>query len=175
MPSEFALIERHFTRPTRHTVLGVGDDAAIVRPSPGMELLVSTDMLVAGTHFFPDADPYLLGHKTLAVNLSDLAAMGARPMAAFLSLALPRELTTANLPAWRAQWDAAWQVARREVRAVVVDGAATRFMDSAALGFLVGIKKAVTTKGIAWQCGAFDSAVTQIIKIARVDKLLLSE
>jgi thiamine-monophosphate kinase len=89
MPSEFALIERHFTRPTAHTVLGVGDDAAIVRPSPGMELLVSTDMLVAGTHFLADTDPEALGWKVLAVNISDLAAMGAQPRWAVLAAALP--------------------------------------------------------------------------------------
>ncbi|HUW50116.1 MAG TPA: thiamine-phosphate kinase [Sulfuricella sp.] len=89
MPSEFDLIRRFFTRPTRHTVLGVGDDAALVRPTPGAELAVSTDMLVAGKHFFPDDDPRKLGHKALAVNLSDMAAMGATPRWAMLSLALP--------------------------------------------------------------------------------------
>lgn len=89
MPSEFALIERHFKRPVRHSVLGVGDDAAIVHPAPGMEIVVTADMLVAGTHFLPDSDPADLGWKTLAVNLSDLAAMGARPRWALLSLALP--------------------------------------------------------------------------------------
>ncbi len=87
--SEFDLIRRYFTRATPGAVLGVGDDAALLRVADGMELAVSTDMLVSGTHFFPDADPYLLGHKTLAVNLSDLAAMGATPRWATLSLALP--------------------------------------------------------------------------------------
>lgn len=91
MPSEFVLIERHFQRPARHSVLGVGDDAAIVRPTPGMEIVVTADMLVAGTHFLPDADPADLGWKTLAVNLSDLAAMGALPRWALLSLALPAD------------------------------------------------------------------------------------
>jgi thiamine-monophosphate kinase len=67
----------------------VGDDAALLHISEGMELAVSTDMLVSGTHFFPDADPFLLGHKTLAVNLSDLAAMGATPRWATLALSLP--------------------------------------------------------------------------------------
>ena len=90
MPSEFDLIRRYFTRPAKHAVLGVGDDAALLRAGPGMELAVSTDMLVAGTHFFADADPRRLGHKSLAVNLSDMAAMGARPRWAFLALALPR-------------------------------------------------------------------------------------
>ncbi len=89
MPSEFDLIRRHFTRPTRHTDLAVGDDAALLRPRPGMQLAVSTDMLVAGTHFFADTDPEDLGWKTLAVNVSDLAAMGATPRWAFLALALP--------------------------------------------------------------------------------------
>lgn len=89
MPSEFDLIARHFTRPAFNAVLGVGDDAALLAPRPGMELAVSSDMLVCGRHFFPDMDPYLLGHKTLAVNLSDLAAMGAIPRWALLSLALP--------------------------------------------------------------------------------------
>ncbi|MBI4990151.1 MAG: thiamine-phosphate kinase [Rhodocyclales bacterium] len=89
MPSEFELIARHFTRSVRHTVLGVGDDGAIVRPSPGMDLVVSTDMLVAGTHFLPDADAEALGWKSLAVNLSDLAAMGAQPRWAVVAAALP--------------------------------------------------------------------------------------
>lgn len=90
MLSEFDLIARYFTRPTRHTVLGVGDDAALLAPAPGCELVASTDMLVEGVHFFPDVDPESLGHKALAVNLSDLAAMGATPRWAMLSLALPR-------------------------------------------------------------------------------------
>ncbi|OIR08507.1 thiamine-monophosphate kinase [mine drainage metagenome] len=87
--SEFDLIQRYFTRPAPNAILGVGDDAALLRIAEGMELAVSTDMLVSGTHFFPDTDPFLLGHKTLAVNLSDLAAMGASPRWATLALALP--------------------------------------------------------------------------------------
>ncbi len=89
MPSEFELIARHFTRPVRHTVLGVGDDGAILRPAPGMDLVVTTDMLVSGTHFLPGAEPGALGWKALAVNLSDLAAMGALPRWAVLAAALP--------------------------------------------------------------------------------------
>lgn len=87
--SEFALIQRHFSRPCRHTALAGGDDAALLRPGPGIQLAVSADMLVAGTHFFADTDPTGLGWKTLAVNVSDLAAMAAQPRWAFLSLALP--------------------------------------------------------------------------------------
>jgi len=90
MPSEFELIHRHFTRAARHTDLAVGDDAALLTPRPGMQLVVSTDMLVAGNHFLPDADPQALGWKTLAVNISDIAAMGAEPRWAWLALALPR-------------------------------------------------------------------------------------
>ena len=89
MPSEFALIRRHFTRPARHTDLAVGDDAALIRPAPGMQLAISTDMLVAGTHFFADTDPADLGWKTLAVNVSDLAAMGAIPRWVVLAASLP--------------------------------------------------------------------------------------
>jgi thiamine-monophosphate kinase len=89
MPSEFALIRRHFTRPARHTDLAVGDDAALIRPRPGMQLAISTDMLVAGTHFFADTDPKDLGWKTLAVNVSDLAAMGAEPRWVVLAASLP--------------------------------------------------------------------------------------
>jgi thiamine-monophosphate kinase len=89
MPSEFELINRYFRRPTRHTALGVGDDGAIVRPTPGMELVVSTDMLVSGTHFLSDTPPEDLGWKVLAVNVSDMAAMGAQPRWALLAAALP--------------------------------------------------------------------------------------
>lgn len=89
MLTEFELIRRYFSHPLRNTRLGVGDDAALVRVRRGMELAVSTDMLVAGRHFFADTDPEKLGHKALAVNLSDMAAMGALPRWATLSLALP--------------------------------------------------------------------------------------
>ncbi len=89
MPSEFDLIRRHFDRAPRHTELAVGDDAALMRARPGMQLAVSTDMLVAGTHFLADTDAEDLGWKTLAVNVSDLAAMGAEPRWALLAVALP--------------------------------------------------------------------------------------
>jgi len=87
--SEFDLIKRFFTRDTPGVIAGVGDDAALLQAGAGMELAVSTDMLVSGTHFFPDADPYMLGHKALAVNLSDMAAMGALPRWALLAVSLP--------------------------------------------------------------------------------------
>lgn len=98
MLSEFELIDRYFNRATRSggpVQLGIGDDCALLLPPAGELLAVSTDMLVEGRHFFTGANPYDLGHKALAVNLSDLAAMGAQPIAFTLALALP-----AADPAW---------------------------------------------------------------------------
>ena len=98
MLSEFELIDRYFNRPTRaggSVQLGIGDDCALLIPPAGELLAVSTDMLVEGRHFFAGTNPYDLGHKALAVNLSDLAAMGAQPLAFTLALALP-----AADPAW---------------------------------------------------------------------------
>ena len=86
---EFDLIERYFKRPARQAVLGVGDDCALLQPSPGTQLAISCDMLVEGRHFLSTTDPFKLGHKALAVNLSDLAACGAKPLAFTLALALP--------------------------------------------------------------------------------------
>src|SRR5262249_4828634 len=99
--NEFEAIARFFSRPPGAASVhrGVGDDAALLAPSAGCELAVSVDMLVAGRHFLADVDPQKLGHKTLAVNLSDLAAMGATPRWALLAGALP-ELD--------AQWHAAF-------------------------------------------------------------------
>jgi thiamine-monophosphate kinase len=88
--SEFNLIKQHFTRPTHHTNLGVGDDAALIALTTGMELAISADMLVADTHFFVDCDAYHLGWKSLAVNISDMAAMGANPKWATLAIALSK-------------------------------------------------------------------------------------
>jgi thiamine-monophosphate kinase len=87
---EFELIRRFFARPARRSPLGIGDDCALLAPRPGMQLAVSSDMLVEGRHFLSTVDPRSLGHKALAVNLSDLAACGARPLAFSLSLALPQ-------------------------------------------------------------------------------------
>lgn len=87
---EFELIRKFFQRPVRRSPLGVGDDCALLAPAPGMQLAVSTDMLVEGRHFFADVHPKLLGYKALAVNLSDLASSGAKPLAFSLALSLPR-------------------------------------------------------------------------------------
>ena len=90
MISEFEIVRKYFTRPATSAALGVGDDCALATAREGMALALSTDMLLAGRHFLPDADPTGLGHKALAVNLSDLAAMGAEPRWALLAIALPR-------------------------------------------------------------------------------------
>ncbi len=87
---EFDLIERFFKRPPRQADIGIGDDCAIWTPRPGHQLAFSADMLVEGRHFLSTVDPSRLGHKALAVNLSDLAACGASPRAFLLSLSLPR-------------------------------------------------------------------------------------
>jgi thiamine-monophosphate kinase len=89
MPSEFELIRRYFTREVKRAKLGVGDDCALLAVPQGQELVVSTDMLVSGVHFLADTRADWLGHKALAVNLSDLAAMGATPRWAMLALSLP--------------------------------------------------------------------------------------
>jgi len=87
---EFDLIAKYFARPVRRAVLGGGDDCALLQPTPGLQWAVSTDALVEGRHFLSTVPPDALGHKSLAVNLSDLAACGARPVAFTLSLTLPR-------------------------------------------------------------------------------------
>jgi thiamine-monophosphate kinase len=91
MLSEFDLIKEYFQRPhyPARATLGIGDDCALLTPAPGMQTAISSDMLVEGRHFFAGEDAQRLGHKSLAVNLSDLAAMGARPVGFTLALALP--------------------------------------------------------------------------------------
>ena len=121
MLSEFELIRRYFTHRARHTVLGVGDDAALVNVRRGCELVVSTDMLVAGRHFRRDADPRQLGHKALAVNLSDLAAMGATPRWATLALALP-----AADPRWLADFSRGFTALARRFGVDLIGGDTTR-------------------------------------------------
>jgi len=111
MLSEFDLIARYFTRPPRAggpVRLGVGDDCALLAPPPGESLAISTDMLVEGRHFFAGADPDSLGHKALAVNLSDLAAMGARPLGFTLALALPRRPSATACSRWPTPTAANW-------------------------------------------------------------------
>ncbi len=89
MSAEFDLIDRFFSRASPAAKLGVGDDAALVEPAAGHDLAMTIDTLVSGIHFSPDCEPRALGHKVLAVNLSDLAAMGARPRWVLLAITLP--------------------------------------------------------------------------------------
>ncbi len=119
--TEFDLIRRYFTRATPGALLGVGDDAALLRASAGSALAVSSDMLVSGTHFPPDAEPFLLGHKTLAVNLSDMAAMGALPRWATLAIALP-----AADDVWLERFSAGFFSLAQRYGVELVGGATTR-------------------------------------------------
>lgn len=106
--SEFDLIDSYFKRSTRvqnsGVTLGIGDDCAILDIPEGYQLAVSTDSLVCGVHFFEDVDPYRLGYKALAVNLSDLAAMGALPKWISLAITLPNGAMVNNNPNWLAEF-----------------------------------------------------------------------
>jgi thiamine-monophosphate kinase len=119
--TEFDLIRRYFTRASPNALLGVGDDAALLQVSEGYVLAVSTDMLVSGAHFSPDTDPFLLGHKTLAVNLSDMAAMGATPRWATLAIALPDANET-----WLEKFSAGFFTLAQEYGVDLVGGDTTR-------------------------------------------------
>ncbi len=90
--AEFNLIRQYFTRPVQHknTRLSVGDDCALLSVPEGYELAITTDTMVENVHFFADVLPEQLGHKLLAVNLSDLASMGAEPVAITLALTMPK-------------------------------------------------------------------------------------
>lgn len=119
--SEFNLIAKYFTRPTLHADLGVGDDAALLRVAPGQQLAISADMLVAGTHFFHDAAPYSIGWKSLAVNVSDMAAMGATPKWATLAIALPE----VNEP-WLAEFSRGFFACAQAFNVDLIGGDTTR-------------------------------------------------
>ena len=90
MSSEFEIIDRYFKKKMKQTALGVGDDAAIINIKKNREIVISSDMLVENVHFLKNANPARLGWKSLAVNLSDIAAMGAIPKWATLSISLPK-------------------------------------------------------------------------------------
>ncbi len=105
MTSEFDIIRQYFTRPVTKAKLGIGDDAALITTTAEKELVISVDTLVSGYHFFADTNPYKLGYKALATNLSDMAAMGANPRWTTLSLTLPRKLIQTN-KAWLAEFAA---------------------------------------------------------------------
>lgn len=128
---EFDLIRRYFAQPAAQLwggvaaspslVLGIGDDCALLAPEPGQQLAISSDMLVQDRHFFADVDPCTLGHKALAVNLSDLAAMGAAPLGFTLALALPRADE-----AWLAAFSRGLLALAQQHRCPLVGGDTTR-------------------------------------------------
>ncbi len=121
MTPEFNLIDEFFKRPTAQTDLSVGDDAALISIANGMQLAVSADMLVAGTHFFADCDAYKLGWKSLAVNISDMAAMGAQAKWATLAIALP------NIDnAWLSQFSAGFFACAKQFNVDLIGGDTTR-------------------------------------------------
>lgn len=120
MSSEFNLIEKYFTRPSK-VDLGVGDDAALFSVAEGMQIAVSTDMLVAGTHFFHDAAPYDIGWKVLAVNVSDMAAMGAKPKWATLAISLPHAEES-----WLADFSRGFFACAEEFKVALIGGDTTR-------------------------------------------------
>jgi thiamine-monophosphate kinase len=121
--NEFELIDRFFRRAPRNADvrIGVGDDGAVLAPSPGMEYVLTVDMLVEGRHFAAGCDPQALGHKTLAVNLSDLAAMGALPRFVLLAGALPEPDTT-----WLAAFMRGFDALATEYDVELIGGDTTR-------------------------------------------------
>jgi len=119
--SEFDLIARYFSWPAPAGMLGVGDDCALLPVSHGFQMAVSSDMLVEGQHFFADVDPADLGYKALAVNLSDLAAMGARPVACTLALSIPRIDHD-----WLKAFSEGFQTLSRQAQCPLVGGDTTR-------------------------------------------------
>lgn len=121
MTPEFDLIARYFTRSQSHTDLGIGDDAALISVPAGHQLAISADMLVAGTHFFADADPYGIGWKSLAVNISDMAAMGAEARWATLALALPAIEET-----WLAEFSRGFFACAAQFDVALIGGDTTR-------------------------------------------------
>jgi thiamine-monophosphate kinase len=122
--SEFNIINQYFTRPTPQADLGVGDDAALLSIGAGMQLAVSADMLVAGTHFLHDCPPYFIGWKTLAVNVSDMAAMGAQPKWATLAIALPKKLAADE--EWLKQFSEGFFACAKQFYVDLIGGDTTR-------------------------------------------------
>lgn len=125
MPTgEFDLIDRYFSKlsyPDNSLVLGIGDDAGIIQPPAGDDLLVAVDTLVAGVHFFPKADPADIGYKSLAVNVSDIAAMGGTARWATLALTLPEVEED-----WLEAFSSGFTRAAREFAVQLIGGDTTR-------------------------------------------------
>ena len=102
LSAEDRLIARYFAPLATHPgALGLSDDAAFITPPPGCDLVLKTDAIIGGVHFFPDDSAREVARKALRVNLSDLAAKGAKPLGFLLSLALPKEIGEAWLAEFR--------------------------------------------------------------------------
>lgn len=121
LASEFDLIERYFQEPVPDGFLGAGDDCAMLPVPQGRQLVTTTDLLLEGRHFISSTDPESLGHKALAVNISDLAAMGAQPLGCLLGLALP----TAD-PAWLSRFSSGFHAFAKEASCPLLGGDTTR-------------------------------------------------
>lgn len=119
--NEFGLIQKFFNQPAPEGYIGVGDDCAVFPVHPGFQLAVSTDTLIENQHFFANTDPTALGHKALAVSLSDLAAMGARPTGCVLALALP----TVNED-WLEKFSTGFNKLARQANCALIGGDTTR-------------------------------------------------
>ncbi len=132
MATEFDLIKRFFSRPVSASLLGGGDDCALFGVTPGLQVATSTDLLLEGRHFFSDVDPRALGHKALAVNLSDLAAMGARPLGCLLGLGLP-----AIDEAWVAQFAEGFYALADQHGCALIGGDTTRSLQGITLSVTV--------------------------------------
>lgn len=160
MTPEFDLIQQFFARATMQTDLGVGDDAALISITNGMQLAISADMLVAGTHFFADCDAFQLGWKSLAVNVSDMAAMGAQPKWATLAIALP----DVN-PAWLDQFSDGFFACAKQFSVDLIGGDTTRGPLTVSIQIMgeVPIGKAIKRSGAQinddiWVSGQLGSA-----------------
>jgi thiamine-monophosphate kinase len=130
--TEFDLIKRFFSRPVSASLLGGGDDCALFGVTPGLQVATSTDLLLEGRHFFSDVDPRSLGHKALAVNLSDLAAMGARPLGCLLGLGLPTIDET-----WVAQFAEGFYALAEQHGCALIGGDTTRSLHGITLSVTV--------------------------------------
>ncbi|MBB5190250.1 thiamine-monophosphate kinase [Silvimonas terrae] len=175
--NEFDLIKRYFNPSTQPVVadLGIGDDAALFTPQPGFQLAISVDMLVSGRHFFADVDPWRLGYKALAVNLSDMAAMGAAPRWFTLALALPE----AN-PAWLAAFSQGMFALAAEHQVELVGGDTTRGPLTISIQIAGEVESGTAlTRGAAgaeddvWVSGVLGAAAAAVAH--RVEALSLAE
>jgi thiamine-monophosphate kinase len=153
MQSEFNLIAKYFTRPTPQADLGVGDDAALLRIAEGNQLVISSDMSVAGTHFFVHAAPYDIGWKSLAVNVSDMAAMGATPKWATLAIALP-EIDES----WLAEFSRGFFACADAFRVDLIGGDTTRGPLNISVTILGEVPTSRALKRNIWVSGVLGSA-----------------